>query len=494
MALEPHAAGDLEGTFVSFMGWSQTNLMLAMALGFPIGRTLAERYGNYRVYVTAFILFAAASYLCAISDSYLRFLWARILLGFSGGLTLLLGQEILLNEYPARLKVLGVSIWGVLTITPFTLAGSIGGWFADELNWRYFFYLSIILSLIIAGIVGSLLYARGFKYRYRQFDFIGFLLFACTMYGIQTLLNMGNDFDWLNSPFLRKVLLFTLVAFPCFIIWEIDKRRPLVDLKLFAHRNFAIGIICLVVGFFSLQGLISLLTVQIQVLLGYSSTLAGLEFVPILLLSAPAVAIMHILSKRMDARLLACLSLLGLATASYWIGLYDDPASFDQIRWPLLFEGFFLGSFVAPLTAVTLHGLSGAQVLRAAEIVNMLRVTAGGLGISFQNIVIYRRAPYHQLHLSNYFGGRFFPSFDSLGQLSSKLTGIGYNDGMIKAYLGRLIHRASNILAVADAFILGACIFLGLAILVWFAYPTHSPIPPSPKKLGIREAKEVKAP
>lgn len=138
LALEPHAAGDLEGTFVSFMGWSQTNLMLAMALGFPIGRTLAERYGNYRVYVTAFILFAAASYLCAISDSYLRFLWARILLGFSGGLTLLLGQEILLNEYPARLKVLGVSIWGVLTITPFTLAGSIGGWFADELNWRYF--------------------------------------------------------------------------------------------------------------------------------------------------------------------------------------------------------------------------------------------------------------------------------------------------------------------------------------------------------------------
>ena len=65
---------------------------------------------------------------------------------------------------------------------------------------------------------------------------------------------MGNDFDWFHSPILVVALIIVLVALPCFIIWELGERHPVIDMRLFAQRNYAIATICSVVGFFVIQG------------------------------------------------------------------------------------------------------------------------------------------------------------------------------------------------------------------------------------------------
>lgn len=386
---------------------------------------------------------------------------------------------MLLSEYPDRLKSLGLTIWGLLTITPFTIGLPVGGWIADDLGWRYLFYLDVVLSLVVAGFMGSLLYGRGFHRRHIRFDFVGFVLLALILGGIQTLLNMGNDFDWFDSPFLRGVLIVVIVALPCFVIWELGERHPLLDLRLFTDWNFTIGLICLVVGFFSIQGLLTLLIIQLQLLMGYSSLLAGMAFLPMVLLGAPIIAVMHGLSKRVDARLLVSLNFLGFALTLYWIGLYDDPHSFDQIFWPMVLEGLFLGSFFTPLTVLTFHRLSGVQMMRAAESANLLRTAAGAFGITCQEVVQFRRVPFHQLHLANHFGGRQFASFDLLGGFSSRLESAGLNSGMVKGKLLALVKQHAGILAMSDAFLLASYIFLGLAALVWLAYPTQLPLHPS---------------
>lgn len=482
VALLPHVAGDLEGVLPSFLTWAQTDFMIALALGLPIGRIMADRFGNYRVFIGAFVVYAIASYLGGISQTHWEFLNARILQGFTGGLTIFLGQDLLLCEYPDRLKSLGLTIWGLLTITPFTVGLPVGGWIADDLGWRYLFYMDVVLSLVVVGFMGSLLYGRGFHRKRIRFDFVGFSLLAVILAGIQTLLNMGNDFDWLDSPFLRGVLIVVIVAFPCFVIWELGERDPILDLRLFADRNFTIGLICLVVGFFSIQGLLTLLIVQLQLLMGYSSLLAGLVFLPMILLGAPMIAVMHELSKRVDARLLVCLNFLGFALTLGWIGRYDDPHSFDQIFWPILLEGFFLGSFFTPLTVLTLHRLSGVQVIRAAEAANLLRIAAGGFGITFQGVVLFRRLPFHQLHLANHFGGRQFASFDVLGGISTKLEGAGLGSAMVNGKLLALMKQYAGILAMSDAFLLASYMFLGLAALVWLAHPTQLALHPNLEK------------
>jgi DHA2 family multidrug resistance protein len=280
-----------------------------------------------------------------------------------------------------------------------------------------------------------------------------------------------------------------LIAIPCFVIWELGERHPTLDLRLFQHRNFAIGVTCLTIGFFSVQGLLSLLIVQIQLILGYSSELAGLALLPLILLGAPAIAVMHLLCKYIDARWLICFNSLGFACTFYWIGLFDDPYSYDQLFWPMVVEGIFLGSFFTPLTTLTLHGLSGPLMMRAAEVANLLRVAAGAFGITFQGIVLFRRAHFHQLSLADHFGGRMAISYDSLSQLTAKLIGAGVAPSQINATLGTMIKQEAAILSLNDAFLVASGLFLCIGALVWFAHPTHAPLHPTPEE----ELRELRA-
>jgi DHA2 family multidrug resistance protein len=176
VALLPHAAGDLGGVLPSFGTWAQTDFLIALALAFPIARWLSCRYGESRVFVGAFLAYAAASALCAIDSTIHAFVPARIVLGLAGGLTLPLGQTLLLKEYPDRLKSMGLAIWGLFTLMPFTAGFAWGGWLADEWGWRLLFYLNIPLALSIAGLTASLFHGRPSEHPHERFDFVGFLL------------------------------------------------------------------------------------------------------------------------------------------------------------------------------------------------------------------------------------------------------------------------------------------------------------------------------
>ena len=413
--LVPYAAGSLEGVFPSFALWANSHFMIGLALGFPIARWLSGRFGDYRLFIAAFVIYALASILCAVSESLWLFLPARIVLGFAGGMSLPIGQALLVNEYPERIRSVGLGIWGVFTLMPFTIGIPLGGWIAENLGWRFLFYSNIPVALTVAAVTGSLLYGRGFHRRITRFDSIGFILLALILGGIQTILNQGNDFDWFGwSWFLCGLLVMVIVALPCFIIWELGERHPAIDIRLFAHHNFTIAIICSMLAFLAIQGLVSLFVVQLQLLLGYSSSLAGLVFMSMILLAAPIVAVGHELCKGVDVRLIASLNFLGFAFTLFWIGLFDDPSYFDQIFWPMLFLGFFLGTFFAPLAVITLHGLPGKQLVRAAEEAALFRTAAGGFGIAFLTVVQFRRTPFHQLDLADHFGGRPFASLDLL--------------------------------------------------------------------------------
>jgi MFS transporter, DHA2 family, multidrug resistance protein len=225
-ALVPHVAGDLAGISSSFAIWAATDFLIALVLGFPIARYLAGRFGDYRSLMAGFVIFALASFLCAISETLSLFLPARIVLGFVGGVTLPTGQTLLLNEYPDRIRSLGLAIWDVVTLMPIMISIPLGGWIGEHIGWRYLFYLNIPLAFAIAGVIGSLLYGRGFYRRNPRFDGGGFILLVLILLSIQTFLNMGNDFEWLVSPLLTSVLATVLVALPCFIIWETAKGHP----------------------------------------------------------------------------------------------------------------------------------------------------------------------------------------------------------------------------------------------------------------------------
>jgi DHA2 family multidrug resistance protein len=484
----PYAAGNLQGVTPSFGTWATTDHMIGLALGFPLARWIAARFGAHRALVVAYGLYAIFSFVCAMSETIYFFVAARILLGLAGGVVLPIGQSVLLNEYPEKLRTFGVGLWGALGMMPFMVGIFVGGWWAEHLGWRYLFYSNIPVALLAAGVAGSLLYGREIRPRFQRFDFVGFFLLAVVFLGSQTIFNMGNDFDWLHSPILLGALVVVALAAPCFVIWELGERHPAIDVRLFTHRNYAIATLCSVVGFLVIQGLLSLLIVQMQVLLGYSSSLAGGVYLSMLLLSVPTAAIAHELCKKFDVRLICFLNFLGFSVTLTWLGLFDKFASFDQIAWPMTFFGFSLAMFFTPLANLAMFGLQGAQLIRAAEEFALLRTVAGGFGIALQGVVMFRRTPQHALDLSDQFGGRRFAELDQMTQLSDRLQALGFTEAMARSQVGRFLRQQAGLLALNDAFLLGAVVFVGLAVVVWLARATR------PLRLtAAQELKQLKA-
>jgi DHA2 family multidrug resistance protein len=326
--------------------------------------------------------------------------------------------------------------------------------------------------LPVAGIFASLLYGRGFRRTITRFDGVGFILLAAILFGAQTIFNQGNDFDWFASPILTTALVVVIAGLPLFVIWELGERHPVLDMRLFLHRNYAIATACSVFGFLIVQGLLSLFIGQLQLLVGNTSSLAGLIYLTMLIFAAPLVAIVHELNRSIDVRLIAFLNFVGFSVVLTWIGLFDKLASFDQIALPMLFFGVFLATFFAPLATLAVYGLSGGRLIRAAEELALLRTSAGAFGISLMAVVQFRRSPFHQLDLADHVGGRRFASLDLLTQFMDKLQGAGLSVAAASKQLALLMRQESALLALNDAFFLGACGFVALAALVWFAHPT----------------------
>jgi MFS transporter, DHA2 family, multidrug resistance protein len=485
----PYAAANLQGVTPSFGTWATTDHMIGLCLGFPIARWLAVRFGDYRVYVATLVVYAIFSFFCAISDTIWSFVPTRILLGLAGGIILPVGQAVLLGEYPPEKRTLGVGIWGVLSMMPFTIGVFMGGFWAEYFGWRALFYSNVVVAVVVAAVTGSLVYGRRIKRRISRFDGVGFFLLAIVLFATQTIFNQGNDFDWFESPILAGALVVLIVALPCFFIWELGERQPAIDVRLLFYRNFTIATVCSVAGFFVIQGLLSVFIGQ-QLLLGYSSSLTGLVYISMIILSVPLVAIIHELCRKFDVRLIACLDFLGFALILMWIGHFDKSGYFDQIALPMTFFGLSLAAFFTPLAVLAMHGVPGARLIRAAEELTMLRTATGAFGITLMAVVQFRRTPFHQLDLADHSGGRRFASLDLLSQFSERLQASGFSADMARAQLGSFIRQESSLLAMNDAFLLGAFVFVVLAAFVWLAQSTIMTAKPV-ERLQEAEAEEM---
>lgn len=465
----PYSAGSLEGVTSSFTAWGTTFYLIGVALGVPLARILAGRFGDYRVLTLGYACYAIASLVCVSSPSVFIYAPARFTFGFFGGFLAVVSQAAALGELPEKLYKVGLGYWSALGILPYTLAVFLGGFWAEYFSWRWLFYANATIGLLIAATVGALLYGRTYKRKIVRFDAIGFLLLAVILVGVQMMFSLGNDFDWFGSPLLSVALVVVLVAVPSFIVWEWGERHPIVDVRLFARSSYTVGVTAGFFGFLTIQGLMSLFSVQMQLLLGYSSSIAGHVYLAMMVVGLPIATFMYEISKKTDVRLVVCLMCMCASVVLTWLGLFDKTASYDALMIPVVFLGLCVAALSAPTSTLATYGLSGLAYKRAAEEFLLFRLVGGAIGIAFQSVVYFRRTPWHQLNLSEYLGGRRFASLDTLATLTQQLQSLGMSESVARRQIARLIRQQAGILAMNDAFLLGACIMFLLGVLVWFA-------------------------
>ena len=231
-------------------------------------------------------------------------LLARAVQGAGGGALQPISQAILLETFPPKKRGLAMALFGLGVVVAPVLGPTLGGWLTDTYSWRWAFYINIPVGILAITMIMRYVtippYIRDAKPG--RFDRIGFGLLALWLALLQIILDKGQEDDWFGATWIRWATFILIVSFVSFIIWELRRHAPLVNLRVFRNRNFAIG--CLLIACFgaAIYGLITLLPLFYQELLGYTALNAGIAVSPRGMGAIVAMPIIGLLTSRIDNR------------------------------------------------------------------------------------------------------------------------------------------------------------------------------------------------
>ena len=462
----PAIAGDL-GVSPAQGTWVITSFAVANAISMPLTGWLAMRFGAVRVFVTSTLLFVVASWLCGLAPTIEALVGFRVLQGLVAGPMIPLSQTLLLSVYPPALAGMATALFGMTVLVAPVVGPLLGGWITEHIAWPWIFYINVPLGLGAMAVVWQLFRERQTPPRRIPLDRVGLVLLVLWVGAMQLMLDKGKELDWFASNEIVALALVAVLGFVFFLVWELGAAHPVVDLRLFARRNFLVGTLALSVAYGLIFGNIVLLPLWLQQYMGYTATWAGLAMAPVGLLAivlSPWVG--HNVS-RIDPRALTSVAFVGFAAILWMRSQFSTQADFETILLPTVLQGIAMAFFFIPLQAIAYAGLPPSRMASATGLNNFVRITAGAVGTSVFTTLWESRASLHHAQLSEHVADTQPAALQAIAQLRAA----GFSQEQALAQINRLIDQQAFTMAANDLFWLSALIFVALVALVWASGP-----------------------
>ena len=395
----PYIAGSVSATNDEAT-WVLTSYLVANAIVLPASSWFALRFGRKRFLLICIGIFTVSSFLCGAAPSLVILLIARAVQGAGGGALQPISQAILLESFPPEKRGLAMAVFGLGVVVAPVLGPTFGGWLTDNYSWRWSFYINIPIGILavfmILRNVEDPPYIRNAKPG--RIDAWGLGLLAVWLGSLQIILDKGQEDDWFGATWIRWTAVILITAFILFLVRQFSVRKPLVDLRIFRNRNFALG--CILIALFgaAIYGLVTLLPLFYQELMGYTAQVAGVAVAPRGVGAILAMPIIGILTTRMDNRWLIGSGFLIFAICSLWFGEVNLAIGEWSFLWAIILSGFGSGMVFVPLSTTTMGTLANEQIGNASGLYNLLRNVGGSIGISVVNTLVARHT---QLHRNN---------------------------------------------------------------------------------------------
>jgi len=433
----PYIAGSLSATNDEAT-WVLTSYLVANAIILPASPWFSRKFGRKRFLIVCIMIFTVSSFACGAATSLGMILVARAIQGAGGGALQPLSQAILLESFPPDKRGLALAVFALGVVVAPVLGPTLGGYLTDAYSWRWAFYINIPIGIfaifMIMRFVEDPDYIRNAKAG--KIDAIGLGLLAVWLGCLQIVLDKGQEDDWFGATWIRWAVGTLVAALILFIVRELKSDNPLVDLRVFRKRNFRLG--CILIALFggAIYGLITLLPLFYQELLGYTAYAAGWAVSPRGVGAILAMPIIGILTNKLDNRWLIAIGFFMFGVSSLRFGQADLQISQWSFLWAVVLSGFGAGCVFVPLSNVTVSGLSNEEMGNASGLYNLFRNVGGSIGIAIVNTMIVRRAQLHQNELVRSVVPSSVTVQNQLHSLQQYLQSQGYGavDAMQKAY------------------------------------------------------------
>jgi DHA2 family multidrug resistance protein len=399
----PHIGGSL-GASTDEATWVLTSYLVSNAIVLPLGGWASSLMGRRNFFVFCITGFTIASFLCGSAPSLPILLLCRVLQGMFGGGMQPMAQAIMADSFEPHKRGQAFALYGLVAVLAPSIGPTAGGWITDNFSWRWIFFINIPVGILAFILVTRLVedppWIKADPSRLRHMDYMGLAFLTLAMGGLQIMLDKGEENDWFSSPFICVFAVLFVAGIIGLFAWEWRQKEPLINLRLFRFRNFAICcFLMMLVG-----GVLNANTVLqpqfTQQLLGWTATTAGLA------LTAGGVTLVFMMplagfaTGKISARYLAAFGFTMLViTFRYAAAVTNLQMSFAEASWLRVVQMFPLPFCFISITTAAYVGMPREQSNQVAGLINFVRNIGGSILIAITNAQVTSRSRWHEQHL-----------------------------------------------------------------------------------------------
>jgi DHA2 family multidrug resistance protein len=399
----PHIGGAL-GASSDEATWVLTSYLVSNAIVLPLGGWASSLMGRRNFFVFCISGFTVASFLCGAAPSLPILLCCRVLQGAFGGGMQPMAQAIMADSFEPHKRGQAFALYGLVAVLAPSIGPTAGGWITDNFSWRWIFFINspvgILAFILVTRLVDDPPWIKADPSRLRHMDYMGLTFLTLAMGGMQIMLDKGEEDAWFSSDFIRFFCFLFVFGIVGLVVWEWRQKDPLINLRLFRFRNFAICcFLMMLVG-----GVLNANTVLqpqfTQQLLGWTATTAGLA------LTAGGVTLLFMMpfagfvTGKISARYLAAFGFGMLAiTFRYAADVTNLQMSFAEASWLRVVQMMPLPFCFISITTAAYVGMPKEQSNQVAGLINFVRNIGGSILIALTNAQVTSRSMWHEQHL-----------------------------------------------------------------------------------------------
>ncbi|HET7561084.1 MAG TPA: DHA2 family efflux MFS transporter permease subunit [Rhodanobacteraceae bacterium] len=448
--------------------WVITSFTVAQAITLPMTGFLSRRFGEVKVFVWAVLLFSLFSMLCGFATSLTTLILFRALQGAVVGPMYPITQSLMVSIYPRDKRGMALAIIAMITVVAPIVGPVAGGWITDSYSWRWIFFINVPIGLFAAGAVFVQMGRKIERLVKARIDWVGLITLILGVGSLQIMLDKGNQLDWFHSGTIVTLAIVATISLIVWVVWELTDEAPLVDLRLFRHRNFAAGTLALVLAFALFFSISLLLPLWLQNTLGYTAMWSGLAAAPIGVIPILLTFFVGKYATRFDLRWLTAFSFAVMGFVCFRFAGFNTEVDFASIALTELMLGLGIALFFMPILTILLSDLEGQEIAEGSGSATFLRTVGASFAVSIVTYLWSRGTVSSHATLTEHIN-----PFDS--SVRDSVAAMG---GHLQAYavgINRVISQQAAQISFNHLFQgLGIGFFLLIAV-VWLAKPPFTP-------------------
>jgi MFS transporter, DHA2 family, multidrug resistance protein len=461
------------------VSWIQSAYLIAEVVMIPLSGILTRMLSTRGTFVLSCLGFTVASLGCALAQTLPQLVALRAIQGFIGGAMIPVAYAISFGIFPKRVMGIVQAIMGLIATLAPSIGPTLGGYITEHLNWHWLFFVNIVPGLIAAaGVWFCMNIDQPDLSLFRRIDLQGLALLAVFLGALEYVLEQGPRDDWFDSRLILNLALLSAVSAALFFIRTLRTEHPIVDLRAFRNRNFAVGA---TLGFLvgvALYGLVYLMPLYFGSVRHFNSLQIGeVMFVTgaAMFLTAPVAGRA---SDKVDPRILLAVGLSFVGFGSLLNAHLTSLSGFDEFLWPQIIRGAGLVLCILPITRLALGTLPPGELSNASGLFNVLRNLGGAFGLATIDTALDQRFDYHWTQIIPSLDGARTVVSTQLAHMQSMVAGAVSDPtaASIKMLAGRVALQAQT-QAFNDVFLwLGIAYLAGVPLLLLMRKPSAGPV------------------